>query len=379
MSSVTVIQRVLPHYRVPFFTQLAESLAAEGISLQLLYGHERPGSVPRTVSLDEPWARRIHNRYLTISGLELVWQPCITELRGADLIIVEQANRLLLNYLLQGLGKFFGFKIALWGHGRNLQSRVPTGFRERFKQALKHRVDWWFAYTQLTVDELIASGYPSTRITMVQNTIDTDELQRAVKKTTTDELATLREHLDLEGNNICVYCGSMHAEKRIDFLLAACRKIRDRMPDFQMLFIGDGPEQGQVCDAASTQSWIRYVGPKFGVERVPYMLLGKALLMPGLVGLVVVDSFVLRIPIVTTELPFHSPEIAYIENRTNGLLVHNDLETYVSSVCEYLSSPSMQSRLAAGCAASSTDLALGNMVGNFRDGVIACLASNRTR
>ena len=41
----------------------------------------------------------------------------------------------------------------------------------------------------------------------------------------------------------------------------------------------------------------------------PYLYVSKLLLMPGLVGLSVMDSFVGTCPLVTTDVAVHSPEI----------------------------------------------------------------------
>ena len=49
--------------------------------------------------------------------------------------------------------------MAYWGHGANFQSDAPVGVRERWKQMLLTKVDWWFAYTQMTVDILTKAGY----------------------------------------------------------------------------------------------------------------------------------------------------------------------------------------------------------------------------
>ena len=47
MRQVAFVQRVLPHYRHPFFDGLAKCLADEGIALTVYYGNEYPGTVPK--------------------------------------------------------------------------------------------------------------------------------------------------------------------------------------------------------------------------------------------------------------------------------------------------------------------------------------------
>jgi glycosyltransferase involved in cell wall biosynthesis len=374
MPRVTILQRILPHYRVAFFRDLHRRLRRDAIELGLIYGQEREGSVPRTAPVEEQWTQRIVNRYIRVPGAELVWQPALAGLQGADLIVVEPSNRLLLNDLLLLRGRWGRAAIACWGHGRNFQSAGRHGLRESVKRALGRRAAWWFAYTSLSADAVAQSGYPRERITVVQNTIDTQELAADLAAVSGAEIGRLRERLGIRSANVGVYCGGLYAEKRLDFLLRSCREIRRRVPDFHAIFVGDGPEAGKVSAAAAAHGWIHYAGARFGRERAAYFRLGKVLLMPGLVGLAIVDSFVASLPIFTTDVPIHSPEIAYLENGRNGVMTRYDESAYAEAVARYFESPDMQAVLAEGCRSSAGKYALPNMVESFASGLERCLA-----
>lgn len=377
MKRVTIVQRVLPHYRIPVFRRMREALLGDDIQLELAYGQEYPGTVPKTVALHEPWAFRVHNTYLKIPGMEMVWQPCLPQLRGSALIIVEQASRLLLNYLLLSRLAAKGAKIAYWGHGKNFQGTAGS-LRERFKGLQVRRPDWWFTYTDAGTEIVAGAGFPRERITTVQNSIDTRELQDAKAQITAADLEAARRELGLGPHaRACVYCGGMYPDKRIGFLLDACRLIREAIPDFHMIFIGDGPEQGQVEEAARQLSWIRYVGPRFGKERLSCFLLSRAQLMPGLVGLAIIDSFVTEVPLITTEIPWHSPEIAYLRHGANGLIAPDSTRAFAEAVTGYLRSASLQDQLRAGCRESAARYTIERMVGNFAGGIRACLREGK--
>src|SRR5689334_9127865 len=116
MPRVLVVQRQLPAYRLPFFSLLRERLAALGIDLSLVVG---PAKSVRRDQGDLDWAVRSGNRVASVKGREVVWQPVLRAAHAADLVIVEQANRLLANYVLLALGA----RVAFWGHGANLQAR----------------------------------------------------------------------------------------------------------------------------------------------------------------------------------------------------------------------------------------------------------------
>ena len=143
-----------------------------------------------------------------------------------------------------------------------------------------------------------------------------------------------------------------------------------------MIFIGSGPEQGKVEKGAREYDWIHYVGQKFGRERAVYFKASQALMIPGAVGLAIVDSFVTETPLFTTNLPSHGPEIAYLRNRENGVMTASSVNEYADAVAAFLESDEAQQRLKMGCRQSAKMCTLDNMVSNFTIGIKSCLGSN---
>lgn len=374
---VTIIQRVLPHYRVPFFSLLTEKLLEHDIALKIIYGQEYPGTVPMTHYVGEPWATQVRNKYIKIGNKELVWQPIISHVRGAELIVIEQSNRLLINHLffIRRLFKKTS-KLAYWGHGRNMQAINPNSISEKVKRALITRVDWWFVYTELGIEIVRDSRFPLENITIVENSIDTKELKSALSDVTEIDRVALRSQLGLKGDVVALYCGGMYAEKRLDFLLETCHVVRQKIPGFHMIFIGSGPEQWKIERAGQEYDWIHYVGPKYGQERAVYFKESKVLLMPGLVGLAIVDSFATATPLFTTDLPTHSPEIAYLNKGVNGVMTAPLVNDYADAVIKYLESEELLYSLEKACEQSAKKYTLENMVNNFALGIEACLSNN---
>ena len=379
MIEVAVLQRVLPHYRLPFFALLRETLEEKGISLKVVYGQELPGTVPRTVAPDVPWARHIENRYLSILGTEMVWQPATREISDADLVIVEHAGRLLINYLLMLRRKLGGPLLAYWGHGANLQASDRRSPGEGIKRALMRQVDAWFAYTDLSAEIVRRSAYPEDRLFVVQNAIENEEFRQALASISPVALREARERLGIRSDNVGLYCGGMTPEKRLEFLLESCEEIRRRIADFEVVFLGSGPDQARIERASQKHGWIHYPGPVFGADRALFFALSRILLMPGLVGLVLVDSFHAGIPLFTTDIPIHSPEIAYLDNGVNGVVTPPTTARYAEAVAGFLLDPALQERLQAGCRESARRYTLKNMVDNFAGGVEACLRLGRLR
>lgn len=373
MTKVCIVQRRLTHYRVPLFAALREALAERGIQLELLAGRGTLAEEKKHDAGELPWAKSIPTHYL--AGERLCWQPVGRHLAGADLVIVTQENKLLQNHLLMLMPR--RFKLAFWGHGANLQSDNPRGFKERFKRWTTNQVDWWFAYTQMSTDLVTRAGFPGDRITVLNNAVDTSELHRQRQSVTPEETHVLRESLGFGMGPVGVYVGSLYSDKRLDFLFAAAEAIHREIPDFHLLIVGEGPERVSVQAWCAANPWARWVGARFGREKVACMSMAQVMLNPGLVGLGILDAFVCGVPMLTTDCGIHSPEIAYLENGVNGVMTVNDLSVYVESSVRLLRVPQELDTLRAGCVTSAQEYTVENMARRFADGIERCLSAPR--
>jgi glycosyltransferase involved in cell wall biosynthesis len=373
---VVIIQRALPSFRVSFFERLRDDLSRRGVELCLVHGQFGDPRVAKANTMTLPWAKTVRTTTFSAFGRDVWWQPALKYVRGADLVICEQANRHLINHLLL-LGRgLAGFKVAFWGHGRDFQTDSPEGVLERLKSFYTRKADWWFAYTESSKRAVLESGMPASRITVVQNSTDTDVLHRALQGVTSRALSQLRTKLGVTSDHIAVYCGGLYAHKRIDFLLDAATRVRTALPDFELLVMGAGPEKEKLEEAAKRLPWLHILGPKLGAERVLPMKLATVQLMPGLVGLGIVDSFVLEVPMITTDIPIHSPEISYLENGINGLTTPNDVAQYAAEVVRVMADKATLTRLRAGCKRAARRYTVEAMVDNFASGVCECLGIN---
>jgi glycosyltransferase involved in cell wall biosynthesis len=372
---VAVVYRSVPQYRRRFYELLRERLDALGIELVLIYGQPGPADAAKRDTVELQWAHKIRNRVVRIGSRELYWQPCLGLLRDVDLVIVEQASKLLVNYVLFMYQLAGARRLAFWGHGKNFQEHQASNAGEIVKRFMSRKVHWWFAYSGLSARIVTSMGYPANRITVVQNALDTRSLIEARLAADAQHLAAVRDEIGVEGTNVCIYAGSMYADKRLGFLLNACNLIRKDVPDFEMIFVGAGPDEDMIKEAAKEHKWIHYVGPRFGKEKVPYFMLSKLFLMPAAVGLAVLDAFALEVPLVTTDGRFHGPEIEYLLDGINGVLVRNadNPAAYAAAVTRLLQDDTWREGLVAGCRRDKNVYTIEEMVNRFANGVLEAL------
>lgn len=373
---VTFLTTILTHYRVPFHTQVRGLLSERNIDYRVVYGQPDEVAAKKGDTAHLEWGTAIQNTYINLAGSHLVWQKLPKEVFSADLIVIGQENKNLQNYRLQLLP--LKAKLAFFGHGRNFQARDSDSLGERWKRYWAKRVDWWFGYTEETRRHLISLGFPPDRITVCNNSIDTQTIRQYADSITDIELAYLRAELHLEGKNVAVYVGGLYSEKRLDFLLKAADLIRAKVQDFELIIVGGGEQLDEMRQAARGRPWLKTVGPRFGREKVAYMMLAKIFLMPGLVGLAVLDAATLGLPVVTTNFPWHSPEIAYLNNGINGLIVepYSDEGAYAEAIIKLFRE--RESELVAmsnGALSLSRTHSIEAMARNFSEGVEAALGN----
>lgn len=370
-ETVTIIQEEVYHYRVPFFRELQRQLHEQGVELALAY---EKGGKCRDLD-DEPWT--LHTPCKRFG--KLCWQNLDAIPASTRLVIFPQMVRYPYALIEQSVNWIRNRKTAFWGHGKYFDPAWDGKASERFKAWLSKHVDWWFAYNERSArvlrDEL---GYPADRITSVMNAIDTRAMRDKAEHTTPAELEALRQSIGCRSDNVAVYTGTLYSSKRIDFLLEAARRVRKTIEDFELIVIGSGEDSRMVGNAAAENPWIHHVGRQNDQDKVPYWMLAKLLLIPGAVGLVVIDSMALGLPMVTTAYPFHGPEIDYLRHGENGWLVDDwqSVDAYADAVIHLLSDETQRGELAAGAMTDGGIYTIDTMANRFADGIRKALAAD---
>ena len=372
--TVTYVFPTSHRFRVPFHELLRQQLAGDNIEYNYIYSRG-DRNLEKGDTQEIPWATSVPLREIYLFGRRFMYQSAYDLCRSSDLVLLQQQNNLLVNYQIQASRRFFSRRVAFVGHGKNFQAMDSDAVSERFKRMWSKRADWWFAYTERCADIVERFGFPSERITVFNNAIDVNGMQADRASITPQELFELRDRLFGGSHNIGLYAGGLYPEKRIRFLLEAAAEVRSRIPDFNLVIIGGGPTSGDAKAAAARWRWLHFLGPQFGREKALYAAASRVLLMPGLLGLGVLDSFAYRTPMITTNYPFHSPEADYLTHGKNGLIVrpYTDVRAYSDAIVAVLQDDSLRARLVEGAEASARDFTIESMVTRFAAGVLSAL------
>jgi glycosyltransferase involved in cell wall biosynthesis len=361
-----------------FHSLLRSNLADLGHTYTIIYSALKGVEAKKADSVDFDWATKVDS--VSLTPAMITWQD-LRNVELGELNIIVQENKQLNNYWLQLVYLFQGRKVAFFGHGKNFQATNPNSHSERWKRFWATKVHWWFVYTDRCADIVAGYGFPRERITVFNNSIDMSQIDAERRALDLARVSALREQLVADSHNVGVYVGGLYKEKRLEFLVSACDLIRASVPDFHLIVIGTGKDAHILKVAAESRPWLHILGPKFGMEKTELVSLGKVWLMPGLVGLAILDSFAYELPLITTDLPFHSPEIDYLEDGVNGLVVcDSDSESaYADAVTRLLLDENARQNLVKGGIASRDKYSIEEMARRFADGVSKALAAPISR
>lgn len=375
MKKVVICQHRLMHYRTTLFDKLRDACRERQIELHLLHGQATRRELVKKDEGTLPWAHKVVNRVWEVGARDLIWQPLPPSLKDADLVVLMQENRILSNYPLLLARLWSDRRVGYWGHGVNFQSAAPNGLRERWKRLLLTRVDWWFAYTEMTVNILQRSGYPAEKITQLDNTIDNQAFERDLAAVSDVQIQSLRREIDApDGAPVGLFCGSLYADKRLGYMVDAADRIHSTLPAFRLLVIGDGPNADEIRNAMTTRPWLKWLGVRKGMNKAACFRVADVVINPGAVGLHVLDSFCSGVPMITTAESRHGPEVAYLKDGVNGLVVKGGVDRYAESVVDLLNDPVRLSLIKRAALHDADRYTLTNMVERFADGLARCLA-----
>ena len=372
---VVIIKTLLKQYRVALFDKLYDELKKKDIELFVMYGKSDSNHSSRNdnIELNRKPYKKIKNFYFFKERLLLQW-PGIKNLTDTDLLIIVNANRNIINFFFLIFKKIIFFKIALWGHARNNQSK-RNNFFDFIKKKIVVQPDYWFSYSKIEYNYLKKLGYKKNNISIIDNAIDTISFSNEISEVTKKQLNYVRKKFNISKiDKIGLYCGSLYAEKRIQFLLDAAIRIYSSNNNFKLIIIGSGPDAKLVRDFSSVHQCVIYVDSVFGPEKQIFFSLADIFLNPGLTGLGILDAFSGSLPFITMTDSLHSPEISYLKNNKNGFMVDGGLNDFVKCSVKLLNDDKLRYSMGVAAYQTSQRYTLDNCVKKIKKGIMTCIS-----
>lgn len=375
-------QGCVPNYREAFFRRLGAIGEREYV---VFHGAAEPGS--GVVAAQPPFAFKsefVRNRFLRIAGRRLIYQPVFRRIAGGgyDALVIGHEVKYFMNLVLLLWFRLLGKPVLFWGFGtgqdfwderRGRLGRAFTRAVNVAKRLLVRSASGYLAYTESGAAAIARCGMNPARIRVLNNTIDLDEEivfhARALQLDRTE----LRRHWNIASDAVVfTFVGRLLAGKRVEELIRAVASLRRDGLDAEIVIVGAGPERAALKREAAAATWCHFLGAVHDVEGISRIYRASdALVIPGYVGLAVNRGFAHGTPIITIASDLHSPEIDYVADGTNGLILPSD--GFAAGLRRFAADATLRARLAQGALATRERLDLGRMVAAFDGGVAAAL------
>ncbi len=373
-NRLLIVQPYIPSYRVPFFTAIKESLAEQGIDVAIAAAQSSGSTAARNDDLTTAFADfLLPEKMWSMGSRSMIFRSLGQTMASFQprLVVVEQAIK-----NLEALPLLFRPdaarrpSVAMWGQGRTYSTK-QNALAGKLKQLLTRRADWFFAYTRLGAEYVVAQGFPPDRTTVLWNSIDTTALQADLDAVSTEELASFRSAHGLTKGNTALFLGGIDERKGMNFLLESAREIGVAAPDFRLLVGGSGEMAGVIAREAASGGPVRHLGRLEGKEKALALAAADFLMIPEWVGLVAVDSLAAGRPLVSTRHGSHSPEFEYLVEGETLVLSEHEPSEYARAVLDLMMSPERLARMSDRGQIFAQDLSIERMADNFVMGVHA--------
>lgn len=367
-----VVQPHIPDYRVQFFNQVSTGLASHGVSLTI--AASRPGTEASarkdagTADSLEVSLLTTRTRALHVGGARVRWQGTWKLARQFDAVIYEATAGLLDATLSVALGQR---RLGLWGH---IDAFVKDANRldTAVERLMLRRAGVVLAYTGRGARVAIEAGCDQGKVFTLNNTVPTDELANCLARTTYSQANERLNLTSLRQETFC-FIGGIDSSKRINFLVDVLDRLWATRPRFHLVVAGAG-EQLPLLDAARSRGQVTVIGRIGDQGKADLARLCAAIVMPGRVGLVAVESFVLGLPIITTAWPYHAPEFDYLRPGHDSIVSADSPEAYAATIEALVDQPEHLAALAREAWRRSGEPSINEMVRTFCDGALQLLS-----
>jgi glycosyltransferase involved in cell wall biosynthesis len=181
----------------------------------------------------------LYNVFLSFRLLPMLW-------RQPDAVLYERHAYFMFAGVL--LGKWLRRPVVLEVNELAGFKRVRGLIMER----LARRIDAWvfsradhiLCVSRVLADEVQQRGANSERVHVLPNAIDPKRFRSSGAG------QSLRARLGLEGSIVIGHVGLFYLWDRLDALIKAGKRIRDRHPEIKVLLVGDGPEMENLKQTA---------------------------------------------------------------------------------------------------------------------------------
>lgn len=284
---------------------IAKFLAKNGHEVHVITSLDNP--FPKNEILDNFYIHRITFKKIRLIGVILFWFQILLKIKKINPDIVHiQALTIALPGLVSKL--FLRKPYVVWARGSDVY--LPDKFTKLISRVVLKNASSIIALNE-DMKRKINTIYKRENIIVLPNGIELEKFKDICPQKQNDKTTI-------------IFVGTLRPVKGVEYLIKAMNIIHEKLPDTDLLIVGNGPDRDKLETLAqelNLQNRIFFVG-NVSNEKIPeYMAKADLFVLPSLsegFPLVIAEAMASGLPIVTTNVG-GLPDI--VKNGENGFLV----------------------------------------------------------
>jgi glycosyltransferase involved in cell wall biosynthesis len=245
-----MLQRAIAHYRFPLFKKLSETSACDWT---FYCGGHDIGTGLLSTELHQLSTRPIRIRKI----FGPVQYQAGVQLAGFDAFMLDLGWTLLSNprHLLAARAR--GIATIGWSKGiPQDRSRTESAAKRLYQRFILGLCDAVVAYGRISQEYFARLGFPTDRIFVAQNTIDTARIAREIPASLAQR-DMLAMRFATAGRLVFGYLGSLIPRKKVEAVIEAFNLVRSQGQDAVLIIAGGGACEASVRAAAEASPFAR--------------------------------------------------------------------------------------------------------------------------
>lgn len=305
-----LIYNYAQHYRTDIFKLLDRSL-----DIDFVFGDQYLNIKKMDYALLNNKVKEVRNKWFGNIG----WQTGVVQLafKKYDAYIILGEPMVISTWLLLVMARLQRKRVYFWTHG---WYGKETKIKALIKKTFFGLANGNFLYGNYARDLMIKEGMNPNKLHVIYNSLAYDEqlLIRARQK----ETDVYESHF-ANVNPVILFIGRLTKQKKLDMILKAQYACRSNGFCFNVVFIGDGPENVDLKHLANSLNIISdvwFYGPSYNETELSSLVYNADLCVaPGNIGLTAMHAMVYGCPCVShNNFSRQMPEFEAIKKGVTG-------------------------------------------------------------
>jgi len=337
-NEICCVFNIGPHYRAPIFHLMDERLKCD-----FYFGDkvDTPIKVMDYNSL-KGYKKTLKNIKIPMTGFEWLkgsWQLIFKPYKH---YIITGTPGSLSNWLLAILALFAGKKVYAWTHGMKGNTKPFGKFVEKNFYRLCDKI---LLYGDFSKNIMIKEGFNTEKLIPIYNSLDYEK-QLGIRETISK--SNIYHDYFKNDHPILIYIGRIQKSKKLDLLVQALKKLKDKGINGNLVIIGqdvDGNDIPNLVEKLKLEKNVWFYGPCYEEEKIGELLFNSDVcITPGLIGLTAIHSLSYGTPVITSDnFSKHGPEFEAVKADVNGAFFKtDDLNDLCSKITDWINLDEIQ-------------------------------------